>query len=544
MQNKADRIFYGTIYTADAAGSTVSALAVAEGKVLYAGSREGAQAFKGTDTVEEEVPGMVIPAMTEGHAHVTCSLEMICGLPLGMRERPEEYLNLIRDYAAAHPELDRIYGSGYDNGVFGTTGPTAALLDSVCSDRPVVMVASDHHSRWLNTKALELCGITRDTPNPRNGEVVRDGSGNPTGWLKEMAMRLANPAVPKFTEQQYAEAVKYFQNIALSQGVANVFEPEYDPLNDYETKTLGWNLLDRAGELYLTGRLGWTIETPEEIPHTLAEMKRVGALLNPDGHVQLNTAKFFVDGVVECHTAYLREDYCDAPGDRGNPIMTTEEFTVGMTEALAQGFDIHVHVIGDAASDVAIDALEKAQKASPRPDGFRNALTHLQVLHPDQIQRMAALEIGAVVNPYWHYSNPVYYDTLEKPYLGEKRAKEEYPVASFRNAGIRMSQASDFPVTVPPASMVSLHLMVNRRDPEHPELPVLNPKECLTVREALDVLTIGGARQLRLENRKGSLEPGKDADFVILDRNVFTISPADLAKTRIQQTWIAGVRRY
>ena len=544
---RADRILRGKIYTADKNGSIAEAMAIRAGKILAVGSWEDMLPFLGGETVVEERSGLIIPGITEGHAHVTCSSEMVFGLALGTADDPEEYLEKIRAFRDTHPDAGYIVGSGYDNGVFDREGPTAALLDRAVSDIPVVMIASDHHSRWLNTPALRMTGITDDTPDPLNGEIVRDPSGHATGWLKETAQLFTKMVLPAMTPEDYAKAVLYYQQIALSHGVTAAFEPMFDCLRDYDLRAEAYRLLDRRGELAVSFSLGWSLEADEDLPAARERMLFARERLNGCEKVRLNTAKFFADGVVECHTAYLREDYSDTPGNRGEATFSPEIFREQVHTALRDGFDVHIHVIGDAALDMALDALEDGQARTRMLWGekaFRNALTHLQIVGPDQISRMKALGAVAVTNPYWHYTSPVYYEVLELPYLGERRAKAQYPMASLVRAGIPVSQASDFPVTNPPRTMDALHLLVNRRDPVHPELPALGPEECVSVREALDILTRNGAFQLRLEDRKGSLEPGKDADFCVLSEDPFALPREELHRIRVLETWTDGIRRY
>ncbi len=543
----ADTILRGKIYTADKNGSMAEAMAIRDGKILAIGTLEEVLPLADSHTVIEECSGLIIPGITEGHAHVTCASEMVFGLALGTAEDPEEYLEKIRAFRAEHPDAGYMVGSGYDNGVFDRKGPTAALLDRAVSDIPVVMIASDHHSRWLNTPALQMTGITDGTPDPLNGEIVRDARGHATGWLKEAAQLFTRAVLPPMTPEDYAKAALYYQQIALSHGVTMAFEPMFDCLRDYDLRAEAYRLLDHRGELAVTFSLGWSLEADEDLPSSWKRLRAARERLCDCEKVRLNTAKFFADGVVECHTAYLREDYADTPGNRGEATFAPEIFRNQVRTALEDGFDVHIHVIGDAALDMALEALEDGQARTRTIWGkkaFRNALTHLQIVAPDQIVRMKALGTAAVTNPYWHYSSPVYYEVLELPYLGEKRAKAQYPMASLVQAGIPVSQASDFPVTNPPRTMDALHLLVNRRDPNHPELPALGPEECVSVREALDILTRNGAYQLRMEERKGSLEPGKDADFCVLSDDPFALPREDLHRIQVLETWTDGILRY
>ena len=544
---KADRIIRGRIYPADGTGSFAEAMAIGDGKILAVGSLEDLLPWAGSETAMEEKPGLIIPGITEGHAHVTCASEMVFGLALGTADSPEEYLEKIRSFRDSHPDADYIVGSGYDNGVFDRAGPTAALMDKAVSDVPVVMIASDHHSRWLNTAALRMTGITDHTPNPLNGEIVRDSLGHATGWLKETAQLFTRQVLPPMSPEDYAKAVMFYQQVALSNGVTAAFEPMYDCMRDYDLRAEAYRLLDQRNELSMSFSLGWSLEADENLPVSREKLRKTRERLSDCRKVRLNTAKFFADGVVECHTAFLREDYADTPGNRGELTFSPEAFRAEVSTALEDGFDVHIHVIGDAALDMALDALEEGQDRARNirgEAGFRNAVTHLQLAWPDQISRMKKLGLVAVTNPYWHYSSPVYYEALELPYLGARRAKAQYPMKSLVESRIPVSQASDYPVTNPPRTIDALHLMVNRRDPKHPEDEVLGPQECLSVREALDVLTRSGAYQLRLEQQKGSLEPGKDADFCVLSADPFTVPKEDLHRIEVLETWTDGILRY
>ena len=212
-------------------------------------------------------------------------------------------------------------------------------------------------------------------------------------------------------------------------------------------------------------------------------------------------------------------------------------------KAEMSGLDTHIHTIGDRATDMSISAIEYAQRETAKLKGktdFRNCLVHLQIADSEQAEKMAENNIIACTNPYWHYYSPIYYNELEKPFLGEARAKAEYPMKTLLDAGVKISRASDFPVTFPPRSMDALHLMVNRTEPGVTEYPPLGEKECISVEDALQAMTLGGAYQMRLENRKGSLEKGKDADFAILTKNPFEIPKDELYTCEVAETYVGG----
>ncbi len=337
-------------------------MAVKDGKLLAVGELSDVREFMDDSTPVLEKSGLIVPGMVEGHAHISCSGEMVFGVALGHETDPAAYLEKIAEYAHTHPEDKVIFGSGYDNGVFGEGGPTAKLLDSVCAGRPVIMVASDHHSRWVNSMVLELINAHEVHDEPAESGIVRYPDGRATGWLKESAaMGLVRDVLEPMSAEKYAQAIKYYQDIALSNGITICFEPIFDSSHDYDVRAEGYKLLDERNELFLTCRLGYTLDPVEDIEEDFRTMLRTRDNLKDCKNVRLTTAKFFVDGVIECHTAFLREDYSDAPGDRGEAITSQAVMDNFVLRAMQEGLDVHTHVIGDAASDIAINAYERAQ---------------------------------------------------------------------------------------------------------------------------------------------------------------------------------------
>lgn len=537
---KADLIVYGKIYTADKDRSIAEAIAVSDGKIIYVGDRAGAEKYADDSTqVIEHDEGLVIPGMTEGHAHISSTTEIVYGVSLANKESVDDYVAAIKDYMASHPDEKVVSGSGFENGIFGAQGPIADILDAISTDVPMVMISEDHHSYWVNSKAMELVGVDETTDDVPNGVIVRyPGTGKPTGWFKEMAGNLFSAVLPEMTADNFAHAIEYYQDIALSNGVTIAFEPMFDKKQNYDRRFEGYARLNREGKLKLTFRVGYTLEPADDEEHVFAELDKYHEKFKYSPKIQVNTLKIFADGVVEGHTAFLRDDYADAPGDKGEPMLSQERTNAAVKRALDSGYDIHAHAIGDAAIDEILNAYEYGQSEAGRD--YRNAITHLQVMVPEHVDRMKKLRVVAVTNPYWHFRNSVYYDTLELPYLGEDRASKEYYMRSITDAGIIASCASDFPVTVPPRTMDALHLMVNRKQPEHPEMEEMGDGETISVEDGLQVLTYGGAYQNRLEKTKGSIELGKDADFVLLDTDVLTIPKEEIYKTQVTATYIGG----
>lgn len=546
MTKKASEIIIGKIYTADTP-RIAQGMAILNGKYLYVGSKEEALSYADEHTkITEFTEGLILPGMTDGHAHITMTTELLFGVSLYNGHTLDYYLNQVRQYILEHPNEAFITGKGFVNGAFDAIGPTADMLDSVSKDIPIILSAEDCHSVWVNSKALSLLHIDENTPDIENGEIVRfPGSRKPTGWLKEAACHIASSIIPPYTIEQYKEAILHYQEMALSQGITNVFEPLFAASKGYRERAEAYRQLSEEGKLLITCRLGYSIEPEDDIYKELEAAKQIRERLKDNKQVQLTTIKLFADGVLEGHTAFLLKPYADTETeDYGEPIWTQEALNDFAYTCQKECFLLHTHAIGDGAVEYVINAYEYAQKqledSHPLKGTKHNSITHLQLVNEQQKQRMAALNIRGVVNPYWHFKDSKYFDALEVPYLGCERAETEYPLASLQKAGIALSQASDFPVSVPADTFTSLHLMVNRTEPGNPSIPCLNQQECLDIDSALEVLTHFGALQLHINEKKGSITIDKDADFVIISNDVLTMEPQRIHTTRVLSTYVHG----
>lgn len=532
----ADLIILGKVFTADEDQLYAEGFAVKEGKMIAVGTRDELLRYQDEKTIIHEYrTGIVVPGFTEGHAHISSTVELTTGPFLGV-DSIAECQRIIKEFADTHPGSSSIMGGGFDPGLFGPEGPTADLIDEVVSDRAVILSDEGHHAVWVNTKAMQIAGITKDTQDPPSGQISHYANGEPSGFLQEMAIDLITPALPDITMEDYRDAILYYQEIGLSNGIVSAFEPMLSHSADEPIRFDAYDSLEQEGKLRITFRVAPTINPEDDVDEFYEEAKDLHQRFVDRSQIQVNTIKIFVDGVVDGHTALLREPYQMEPVDCGPRMLAAEELNRRVMRALQEGFNVHMHAIGDAAIDEALNACEVAQAAVPGE--HRNAITHLQVCQPDHPRRMKELGIVAVVNPYWHYETPLY-EPLERPFLGKDRAEHMYYLKSFLDAGVPMSQASDFPVTVPPDTMFCLHLMVNRCNPKASK-GAYCPSEAIGVEDALRIMTIGGAYENYLDNEKGSIKVGKDADFVVLDQDVTAIAKEILYKTKVEETWIAG----
>lgn len=536
----ADKIIIGKTYTGTEE-AFVDGLAIKDGKFVYVGKKDGLEDYIGEETqIIEKKKGIIIPGMTEGHAHICSGADLLFGISLREVESPEEYLDLIQKYYKESPEKTVITGFGFEAGVFDELGPTAEMLDTISTEKPIIIQSIDAHSYWVNSKALTMVGIDEGTEEVENGIIVRyPGTKKPTGWLEELAGNLLEPLMPPRTLEHYKKSILYFQEMALSNGEVLAFEPMYDRRKDYELRCQAYSELEKEGKLKMTFRAAYTLEPDDHQEEVFSTMNRIRKSIETCEKFQMNTMKIFVDGVVEGHTAFLREDYENTPGDRGASMFEQEMLNEAVKQACEQGYRIHTHAIGDAAADVILEAYEYAQASQPQKQ-YRNAITHLQILAPDQVEKMKKLGCVAVVNPYWYEKDEAFYYNLEVPFLGEERAKKQYRMASLIRAGVPTSQASDWPVTPDPRPMASLHFMLNRKSPDHMDAEDFWMEEAITLEEAMKVLTYNGAYQLDMEQRKGTIEVGKDADLVFLDQDLFSMDSKKFSTVHVEKTFIEG----
>lgn len=536
----ADLIVKGKIFTADSNIPYAQAFAVKNGKIIFVGKKSELSAYFGECTeVIENKDGIIIPGMTDGHAHVTSTTDLVFGVNLHDIGTQEQYIKKIAQFYENNSDIEILFGQGYQNGVFDNLGPTAAMLDEISKDIPIIMLSEDEHTFWVNSKVMEISGVNEKTPEVEGGVIVRyPGSKKPTGWLKELAGDLIQGIMPHYKKENYKKGIIAYQDIALSTGVTNVLEPMIDKRKDYDVRYKAYMELAEEGKLKVTFTGAYPIEPNDNVDEIFKKAETIKNKIHNE-KINITTIKIFIDGVIEAHTGFLRDEYADSPGDFGKSLFDIETLKKIVKTAMEEGYVIHTHAIGDAALDYILEAYEYAQNETGIFDR-RNAVTHLQIVQEDQIKLMKKLNVVAVVNPYWHFKDPLYYEKLEIPFLGKKRADKQYPVGSFIKNGVVTSQASDWPVTVPADTMTSLHLMVNRFEPGSKKIEPLNPDERISVEDAILVLTVNGAYESNLEHRKGSISVGKDADFVVLDRDIFAVDSSDIYKTQICKTYING----
>lgn len=526
----------GAIYTVDAARSRAAAVAIKDGVFLYVGSDEDVRSYIGQKTQVTDLGGkLVLPGFIDAHCHPSGAVEQFGSVALFGLRSVADYQKAVKDYIEAHPGLTAVRGSGWSNTVFDENGPRKEMLDAVVADIPAALSSEDGHSTWVNTKTLELAGVTKDTRDPPGGVVERDPkTGEPGGTLRESAARLVGKVIPDFTADEIARGLEEYQKMALGFGITTAHEASLDRDG---TALAAYKALERDGKLRMRFRASLYVSPKEGVAQVAAldaeRAKNTGPLF------RTAAAKIFVDGVVEGSTAFLEEPYIHKPGFRGAPLWSPEALDAICVALDKAGFQLHFHVIGDAAAAEALDGIAAAAKANG-PRDARPLLTHLQLVAPADILRFKALGAVAVPQPYWFMKDDYYYN-LQVPYLGQARADAEYPMESFFKAGVPVASSSDYTVTIPCDPLQAIQIGMTRRSPGKtgPD-DVLWPEERATLEQMIASFTIFGAYANFLEKETGSIEPGKSADLVVLDRDLFGMSPDEIGKARVVMTLFRG----
>jgi predicted amidohydrolase YtcJ len=472
----------------------------------------------------------VLPGLIDAHGHVLAlGLEGV-QIQLTGTTGLGEALERIRAYAHANPGRRWLLGAGW-NQVTWNLGrfPTAVELDAAAPNRPAVLDRIDGHAKWLNTRALAAAGITRDTADPVGGRIERGRDGAPSGVLIDKAMDLVDSVVPQPTEAEsraaLEAAIKHLNSVGLT-GVGDAGVPA-------GTVALYRRLAD---EKRLTVRVYAMIGDTGADFRTLSEH---GPLVGyGDDRLTVRSVKLFADGALGSRGAALLAPYSDQPTQRGLLFHTDAELEAEVETALAAGYQVNIHAIGDAANHQVLDAFEAAYRRVGGRD-LRNRVEHAQVVAVADIPRFRELALIASMQPT-HATSDM---NMAEQRIGAERLKGAYAWRSFLDQGTPIAGGSDFPVESD-NPFFGLHAAVTRTDHDGRPPGGWHPEQAMTLLEAFRAFTLDAAYAQFQEKTTGSLEPGKWADFIVIDRDLFAIPPADIWKIRVEETWVAGRRVY
>lgn len=525
----------GAIYTVDGARSWAQTIAIDDGRIVYVGSDAGAGDHIGPQTQVIDLKGrMVVPGFQDVHIHPISGGIEANGCDLNAATNVEEYVAIIKKYADAHPDVPWIKGGGWAMSAFGP-GALASkeLIDAVVPDRPVTLWSRDGHTVWVNSKALEAAGITRDTKDPSDGRIDRDPkTGEAVGSLQEGAGGLVADKAPPDTDATRDAGLRYAIKMLNGYGITGIQDAS---VNEEDLKT--YRRLDDAGELSLrvVGSIWWEreqgLEQIENIRRLRGEYTK--------GRIDAGTVKIMQDGVMENYTAVVLEPY-KLPGKadvRGIPMVEPELLKKAVTQLDADGFQVHFHAIGDGAVRQSLDAIEAARTANGDL-GHRHHISHIQLIHPDDQPRFRKLGVVANFQPLWAYAD-AYVTDLTLPFISRQTASYMYPIASMEKSGAVIAFGSDWSVSTanPFEEMeTAITRLGSLGDTKVPFLPA----ESIALPEALAAFTINAAYTNRDEKNTGSLEVGKRANLAVLDRNLFEIPSSEMSDTKVLVTLFEG----
>ncbi|MEH6589641.1 MAG: amidohydrolase [Halioglobus sp.] len=543
-QNTDTILHNARIYTVNEDMPWASSVAIEDGKLTYVGDDEGAKAFQGVTTRVVDMQGQfMLPGFQDAHAHPIFGVAYTSGCPIFELGSVAAITAEIKRCVAENPDAPHIVGAGWAWDDFpADQPPNRTMLDAIDSTRPLVFADADGHTQWLNSAALKLAGVNADTADPEGGMIGRDeASGEANGLLMENSgMELIVNKLPLPTPEQKRVGLEYAQDYFHSLGITAVQEALvsvsapglYDSLPTYEA----WN--NEGGlKLRVMLALHWESERGmAQIDDMLAARKKYSK-----GRLQAGQVKFWSDGILESYTAMMLEPYSDKPETLGLMMVPPEQMMEAGPILDKAGFALHIHTIGDAAARYALDAIEASQKANGKRDS-RHQLVHVQMLNPDDVPRFA--ELGAIANfqPLWAYGDGYVID-INTPQMGPERMKQMYPIGAVANSGGRVAFGSDWSVSSA-NPFPAMEIAITRQDPETSTTPVFNPEQRISLEQAIAGYTIDAAFANLIDDTTGSVEVGKYADLIVVDRNLFEIPVGEISEASVSATLFEGEEVY
>lgn len=477
----------------------------------------------------------VCSAFRDGHVHSIAGGFERAIAPVRDHSTPQEIASAVGRWATEHPEVEWVRGEGFDHTLASEGIFLATWLDAEVPDRPVVLRATDYHTVWVNSEAMRRAGYSAATPQPHDGEIVRDGDANPVGTLREWgAWRPVYDLMPPMTREQALDALTFASAGFAAAGLAWVQDAWVEP-HDVDS----WLAAAEEGALGFRADLGlWCDPNTwrQQVDHFVTTRDRVSAAA--PGRLTATTIKFFADGVIESGTGAMLEAYCDCPHSKGLPNWDLPELKEAVAAVDALGFSPHIHAIGDAAARMALDAIEHANSVNGARDR-RATVAHTQIVDEADLPRFVQLGVIANFEPYWAKFDS-WQTELTAPRLGTERTDRQYMMRTILETGAPISFGSDWPVTTY-APLAGIQVAVTRQMTEGDFRDPWMPEERLSVEQALAAYTSGVAFQAG-DERGGVLRPGARADVVMLAQDPRKVPPLEIETIEVLGTWCDGHR--
>ena len=513
-------------------GQLTNALLIQDGRVLAQGAAAvGAEAHQTIDLAG----AFVMPAFADGHAHPLFAGREAQGPKVNGLQTVAEIVAEVKRFAEASPDSKWIIGGAYEAAIIERGDFDSHWLDEAVNDRPVLLHAVDHHTIWVNSKALEVAGITSMTKDPDGGTIARRADGSPKGTLREpSAMDLISKLAPERTLQDELDAIAWASDQYLAAGVTSAMDAWVE-----DGMTEIYNEAAKTGHLKVDMNLTFLAQ-PEKWRSRVNyynEMRALVEALPVEAGLTAKSVKFIGDGALSAGTAAILEPYLDDPTSKGLLIWSDAEMIEAATTFDTQGLQLHIHAIGDAAVRQALNAIEAVIANNPSWDR-RPVITHAQLIDPVDLPRFAALGVIANFQPLWTYLDPMNKELI-LPRIGETRNNQQYQLRKVIDSGAQISFGSDWPIT-DFTPLAALAVPVHRQSPDRQPPQGWSIEQAITIEESMHFYTAAVAKQLFREADCGTLEVGKVADFIILDRNPIETTPHIVRNIKVLATYKGG----
>ena len=532
-------LVHAKIYTVSEKKPWAEAVAIRGDSIVAVGSEADIASYRGPNTAVIDAKGhLVLPGFTDSHIHFLDGSLSLLQVNLDRLKTVGEIQEQVKAYAASHPELPWVLGRGWQYTVFKGSLPNKTMLDEVVPDRPVYLESFDGHTWWANGKALKLAGITRESQDPPGGQFVRDPGGEPTGAVKEDAAdAVVRRAVPHPSREQSLEALRRGIHEANAVGLVGAISPGGVSVEGGDFNALDlYDELRRKGQLTLRFYIASRLEPPAVSEEQIQKIADARTRYH-DEWIAAGAAKFFMDGVIESHTAAMLAPYSNDPQRSGNLLWDPEKYKQAVASLDRRGIQVYTHAIGDRAVRLALDAYEDAEKKNQTHDA-RPRIEHIENISAQDIPRFGKLGVIASFQPLHAYPD----DDLVKvwvPSIGPERAQRGWPWRSIETTGGVLAFGSDWPiVTLNPWPGVQNAL--TRQTTEGEPAGGWLPAERISLPDAIRGYTLGAAFAARREKTSGSIEPGKFADLIVLSQDLFMIGPTEIGKTEVLLTMVGG----
>jgi predicted amidohydrolase YtcJ len=531
------------VYTVNSVQPWAEAVAIRGGKVAAVGTAKELEKFRGLSTKVIDAGGrLVLPGFTDAHIHIIEGSLSLVRVHLEDTKTVADVQKLVKQFADEHPHSPWILGRGWSYPIFGATAlPDKKFLDEIVPDRPVYLTAFDGHSWWANSKALQLAGITKTTPDPVNGVIVHDPvTGEPTGALKEDgADDLMEHVLPKPTREERLAALRAglheANKVGLARGICAGNIGEDVTYSDFENADV-YDELRKNGELSVRIYYAYGMDPKEGLTPRVLKRLEQARQLHHDEWISAGAVKFYMDGVIESHTAAMLTPYSDDPSQLGKLFWDPAKYKQTVQRLDKLGFQLFTHAIGEKAVRTALDAYQNAAQVNHTHN--RPRIEHIETISEQDIPRFGKLGVIASFQPLHAYPDD---DTLKiwARNAGPERAQRAWVWHSIESTGGHLAFGSDWPVvTLNPWYGVQNALTRQTREGDPPGGFV--PHERISLEDAIKGYTLGAAYAGRREKSEGSIEPGKVADLIVLSQDLFKIEPNQIANTEVLLTMVGG----